>query len=77
MDLESIILSEISQRQTAWLHLCIESKNQMNKQKQTHSYRTDGWGGGTKRTLKYLEYLYVRTVPLPYNHKQWWPSFFI
>lgn len=37
MDLESIILSEISQRQTAWLHVCIESKKQMNEQKQTHT----------------------------------------
>ena len=43
MDLEGIMLSEISQRKTntIWLHLYEESKQQTNiaKQKQTHRYR--------------------------------------
>ena len=61
MDLEGIILSEISQTKTntAWSHLCVESKKQNGwinkaKQKQTHKYREKnggyqrgrGWGDG-------------------------------
>ena len=51
MDLEIIMLSEVSQRKTniVWCHLYVESKKivQMNlftKQKQTHRYRKQTYG---------------------------------
>ena len=55
MDLEGIMLSEISQRKTntVWYHLYVESKKynklvNITKQKQTHSYReqTSGYQWG-------------------------------
>ena len=55
MDLEGIMLSEISQRKTntVWYHLYVESKKynrlvNITKKRQTHRYRaqTSGYQGG-------------------------------
>ena len=65
MDLEGVILSEISQREThaLWFHLYMEPKNQnkwtnMTKQKESHRYREQTgvargeWVGGRREISK-------------------------
>ena len=72
VDLEGVMLSEISQRKTntIWFHLNVESKiqNKQTRQKQTHRYRerTDGHqtGENWRRWVKKVKGLKMYKLPV-------------